>query len=314
MSERDHLVEDLVAEILGPRGGPMERLGATRTRLTSTSSVSWLRSHPLRSRSTPTRSSSATSYRAVMTTSIQASPCQAISPPTAGLPSLVLDPRARPSSMGVSLAVSVPDRPRLDICCTWARYRKEANGEWSREPHGAVWRDVDCSDDNPLSDPADPGVVVRVRSRRDSHGIWKISVFVVNQSTVESDHLSPSDHVFQPQVRLRCQDGVELVPLEHQHLAQDEEDESLALLYEDRPVLARGHLCSAVWRQVDPERPHPGGLEGTRPPFRWSDGRHLFDDGTVAEFEPADVRSEFVPVVPVNAPDKGWPARRGRST
>ncbi|MFI2029737.1 hypothetical protein [Streptomyces buecherae] len=27
MSERDHLVEDLVAEVLGPRGGPVERLG-----------------------------------------------------------------------------------------------------------------------------------------------------------------------------------------------------------------------------------------------------------------------------------------------
>lgn len=46
-------------------------------------------------------------------------------------------------------------------------------------------------------------------------------------------------------------------------------------------------------------------FEGTRPPFRWSDGRHLFDDWTVAEFEPANVRSEFVPVVPVNARRRG---------
>ncbi|MBU3864031.1 DISARM system helicase DrmA [Streptomyces sp. 4503] len=311
MSERDHLVEDLVAEILGPRGGPIERLGGEEDPLDEYI-VGVLA--PFSSPSVEVDSDQELVGDEPLGGDDDLDPGESMSghqPLGASLPPLAIDPRARPSSMGVSLAVNVSDSPRIDICGTWARYGKEANGEWLREPHGAVWRDVDCSVDHSLSDPEDPGVVVRVRSRRDSRGIWKISVFVVNQSTVESDRPSPSEHVFQPQVRLRCQGGVELVPLEHQHLAQDEEDESLALLYEDRPVLARGHLCSAVWRQVDPERPCPGGLEGARPPFRWSDGRHLFDDKTVAEFEPAEVRSEFVPVVPVNAPDKGWPTGAG---
>ncbi|MFP8941737.1 DISARM system helicase DrmA [Streptomyces fenghuangensis] len=311
VSERDHLVEDLVAEVLGPRGGATERLGGDEDPLDEYI-VGVLA--PFSSPSVEIDADEELVGDELRESDDDLDPGESASghgPVDAPLPSLVLDPRSRPASMGVSLAVQASGDPRLDICCTWARYHREADGEWRREPHGAVWRDVDCSTDSSLSDPADPGVVLNVRSRRDSQGIWKISVFVVNRSVVESDRLSPSDHVFQPQVRLRCRDGVELVPLERQHPAQDEEDESLALLYQDRPVLARGHLCSAVWREVDPERPHPGGLEGTRPPFRWSDGRHLFDSETVAEFEPADVRSEFVPVVPVNAPDKAWPAGAG---
>jgi hypothetical protein len=226
------------------------------------------------------------------------------------LPSLTVDPRARPASMGISLAVDAPSLPLLDICCTWARYSRGAD-DWHRKPYGAVWRDVDCSAEPSLTDPSDPAIRLIIRSRRDATGTWKISLFLVNHTTADTERPTTSDHVFQPQIRIRCAADTRLVPLDRQRPPRDPEDEGLALLYADRPALARGHLCSAVWRAVDPERPHPEGLTGTRPPFAWLDGRHLFAPDVVAEFEPADARSEFVPVIPVNAPDKAWPVGAG---
>ena len=227
------------------------------------------------------------------------------------LPSLAVDPRARPASMGISLALDAPSRPLLDICCTWARYGKGSDGDWRRKPHGAVWREVDCSAEPSLTSPSDPSVRLLVRSRPDAAGTWKVSLFLVNRTPTDTERPTTSDHVFQPQIRILCAAETRLVPLERQRPARDPEDEGLALLYADRPALARGHICSALWRAVDPERPHPQGLKGTRPPFVWLDGHHLFPPDVVAEFEPPDARSEFVPAIPVNAPDKRWPPGAG---
>ena len=150
-----------------------------------------------------------------------------------------------------------------------------------------------------------------MRSKQDNSGTWKVSIFLVNETP--PNHVSPGteDHVFQPQIRVRCGGGTHLVPLARPHPARDTEEEALDLMYADRPTLARGHLCSAVWREIDPERPHPQGLAATRPPFAWLDGRHLFPGDMVTEFEPSDARSEFVPVIPVSAPDKEWPGIAG---
>jgi hypothetical protein len=308
VSERDTFVEALVAEVLGPRYGATETLPSEEDPLDeyivgvlapfSTPSVEVDSEQELVGDDFPAADDDLDPGEAVPGQHGELS----------ALPSLVLDPRARPASMGISLAVTASIGPRLDLACTWARYRQDSQRNWCREPHSAVWRGVDCTTQPVLFADSDPAVTVRIRSRRDPAGTWKISLFLVNNTPTPSDHPATPDHVFQPQMRVRCPDGVELVPLERQHPAQDEEDEGLALLYSDRPVLGRGHLCSAVWRAVDPERTHPAGRHGTRPPFRWSDGRHLLHASTVSEFEPADVRSEFIPIVPVNAPEKAWPA------
>lgn len=308
MSERDTIVESLVAEVLGPRGGPLETMPSDEDPIDeyivgvlapfSAPSAEIDSDQELVGEDYPGGDDDL---------DLGEGPSCGPTATDGSLPPLTLDPRARPASMGISLAVAGSSDPLLDICCTWARYGKQTDGGWRREPRGAVWRAVDCSTQPSLRHPSDPSVALRVRSRRDLIGTWRVSLFVINETSVGSGS-SPSttEHVFQPQVRVRCPDGVRLVPLERKRAAQDTEDEGLALLYADRPVLGRGHLCSAVWRAIDPERPHAEGLQGTRAPFIWTDGRHLFDPETAADFECADIRSEFVPVVPVNAPDKGW--------
>jgi hypothetical protein len=311
MAERDILVEALVAEILGPRETATETMPAELDPLDEYI-VGVL---------APFQAPSVEVDADEELTGGDGSGADDMDlgeaePSTSGvidpnLPSLTIDPRARPASMGISIALDTLSRPFLDVCCTWARYSKGADGDWRRKPYGAVWREVDCSAEPSLTDPSDPSVRLTIRSRPDATGTWKVSLFLVNRTPANTERATTSDHVFQPQIRVRCVGDTRLVPLERQRPARDPEDEGLALLYTDRPALARGHLCSALWRAVDPARPHPQGLKGTHPPFVWLDGRHLFAPDVVAEFEPADARSEFVPVIPVNAPGKAWPDSAG---
>jgi hypothetical protein len=70
--------------------------------------------------------------------------------------------------------------------------------------------------------------------------------------------------------------------------------------------MARGHLCSAIWRALDPERPWPGHDTPSRPPYIWVDGHALLSEEERHEFSPADVRTEYVPAIPVPAPLRDW--------
>jgi len=312
VAERDILVEALVAEVMGPRGTAIETMPAEQD--PADEYITGVLA-PFSVPSIEIDADQELTGRDVPEADDDLDPGESVSGPprtiNSRLPPLTVDPRSRPASMGVSFAVEAPSTPRLDICCTWARYVKESDGDWHRRPFGAVWRDVECSAEPSLTDSAEPEVRLTIRSRRDAVGTWKISVFVVNGTRANLERPSTPEHIFQPQIRVRCAAGTQLVPLERQRSARDPEEEGLALLYSDRPVLARGHLCSAVWQAVDPERTHPDGLKGTRPPFAWLDGRHLFEQDIVTEFESPDVRSEFVPVVAVNAPEKGWPDSAG---
>ena len=310
MSERDRLLEGLVAEVLGPRGGPTETMQAFED------PVDEYITGVLAPHTAPSVELDA-DEELVGVPLEQDEADQGTGMTSRGetdlhMGSLVVDPMMRPASMGLSVAVEAQAAPLLDICCTWARYEAAAQGGWQRRPYGAVWRGVDCTSERALLHRPDPAVRISVRARQDATGLWRISIFVVNTTQPRSEHPRTDEHVFQPQIRIRCPGGVRLVPLERGRPAQDDEEKSLALLYEHRPVLARGHLCSTLWHDIDPERPNDRGLQADHPPFVWSDGRYLFDATTVADFEAPDVRSEFVPVIPVNAPSKAWPDTAGK--
>jgi hypothetical protein len=71
--------------------------------------------------------------------------------------------------------------------------------------------------------------------------------------------------------------------------------------------MARGHLCGAVWKEIDPERPH-GTLEPPDSiPFVWTDSIAV-PPGERPRFSPADLRTELVPSFPIEAPDMEWQA------
>jgi hypothetical protein len=113
------------------------------------------------------------------------------------------------------------------------------------------------------------------------------------------------DHIFQPQIRVVCDAETQVVPDWEDH-QDDTEEQELAALYRNRPVLARGHLCSAIWKDIDPEKAYLRPVHSAeylgQPPFKWLDGEQLAEAERL-KFARPDVRTEFVPMYSIPFPN-----------
>ncbi len=307
MAERDLFVGTLFQEVLGPRGGPRESLPPEQD--PRDEYITGVLA-PHNAMSVEPDSGAEMLAEADAFGDDQADPGKELYDATAGitaLPSPAIDPRSRTASIGLSFALDVDHEPVVDICCTWARYAQGDGGAWVRDPRGEIWHGVDCSSRQSFTPSVDPNVRIYVRGRPHGNRI-RVSVFLVNETHCKGDWPSTEEHVFQPQIRVRCRDNAQLVPLEEMRSGADEEEETLAFLYRNCQSFARGHLCGAMWRDIDPERPHPSLPAPNHEPFYWSDGNHLFDSANVAHFSPADARTELVPIFQISAPSSAWHA------
>lgn len=196
------------------------------------------------------------------------------------------DPRALPKSVGLSFVVKSNDKPLIDICVTWARYIKEGK-KWRRQPNRFIQRDVDASVDTPWR-PA-KGIRIVLRQIKLEDNIWHVSIYLVNEMKVER-FLNTSDLIFQPQIRVNFHSGVTAVSVDRRRL-QGQEEGQLELLYSRLQGLARGHLCGATWKEIDPERPFEGITEN---PFIPDDVKNLPSEEKLIFINP-HVRTEYLP-------------------
>ncbi len=245
-----------------------------------------------------------------------------------------LNPKNRPPTMGISFALYSSGPPVIDVCTTWARYFHNGEGKgsgWRRMPRYCICRiQIDTSktfwiDENgriiESQDKAEISFHVMVRHESDNR--HSVTLYLVNRISVgEGKQANPEQHIFQPQIRVLCDNNTQVVSGrgEGSHGSEMEdvdEDELLEFLYRNKNVLARGHLCSAVWRQIDPQilpqitRPldFPQSVESV--PFVWQDGE-ILPSADRNRFSNPDVRTEFVPVYSIPAPDLDWRAEYGR--
>jgi len=247
-----------------------------------------------------------------------------VSPPPLLAPTL--NPQSKPHSMGISFILQREDGvPEFEVCVTWARYRKHTYG-WKREPRcfisgiklqgDEVVLRVD-GNGNETRDMRQTEISLHFVSRIVGNSSYRIGAFLVNriQQPPEGQPLTAEYHIFQPQIRIRCVGGTKIVP-GLQGFPDNDEERELSFLYRNRPVLARGHLCSAVWKEIDPERESfsDTGLDFPRcrnePPFRWVDGE-LLPDHVRRRFSPPDVRTDFVPLYPIHSPRLSWQSEHG---
>jgi hypothetical protein len=317
MPERDMLLSALTAELLGPRGGIREILQAPPHRTGDT--VSPLDEYitgvlaPCEAREIEEIDASddllgeddeAADDR--FDAGAPAAP-PGVTPTSGPGRSPALDPRARPCSIGLSVLVQ-GDKPSMEICVTWAWYSPAGPVAWRREPRFDL-RSVICTETSNWEVKEPDGirkVVVQVRSRPAGNA-WRVSVFLINATA--SAKPGPEHYVYQPQIRLHLVQGARLLPLEDEVQPEDQEASSLALLYSARRPLARGHLCAAVWKDVDPERAFDG-ENPQAPPFVWLDGA-LLPPAQAAQFVPADARTELLPCYFIRAPQLQDPSRYG---
>jgi hypothetical protein len=319
LAERDALVAALAAEVLGPRGGLRERLEAPTHR--AGDFVTPLDEY-ITGVLAPRDAAASEEIDAaddLLGENDEGADDQGdsgapavppgVAPTTGPGHSPSLDPRSRPCSLGLTVLVE-GDRPTVDVCTTWAWYEQAGTTAWQREPRYELWTGVDCTVPSAARERVEVdgvrAVAVQVRCRP-AGSAWRVSIFVLNTSRAAQP--GAEHHVYQPQIRLRLGAGSRLAPISADAPSDDQEGGSLALLYASRRAMARGHLCSAVWREVDPERP----FEGPRPsgtPFTWVDGE-LLPPGLSAGFNPPDARTELVPCYFVSAPSLEAAERHG---
>jgi hypothetical protein len=219
-------------------------------------------------------------------------------------PSPSIDPRQPPRSLGVSFVVD-GEAPRLRVCATWARYERE-DGGWRRRPDVIVTEWLDALVIHRTFERQ--GIELRVETSALRSGGRRVSVWLLNVRRESArGRQGPTEHVFQPQIRVELGESSELLPMQSAAARALREERDLDLLYARREAFARGHMCGATWRAIDPER-EAGALEVERPasaPFAFTDA-HLLSPADVRAFSPADIRTEYLPLHAIQAPETAW--------
>ncbi|SRR6266851_2542004 len=307
MAERDYMIIGLVKEVLGPREGPLEYLPPERDPRNEYITGVLAPELPERDAENDIDADVDEVTEEVTDDEDQGAEGIIVAPPSAFSPAL--DPKSQPRSIGLSFVVLDPGGiPRIDICTTWARYLQTDQGGWQRTPEAKILSSVPV--DAAFNQHVGPEVDLYLRSRRQDDGSYRVSLYLVNQRSIAKGKKSTTpDFVFQPQIRVHCASGkllsVDVAPSQALRDPLSAEDMELAMLYRNRSALARGHLCGAMWKDIDPERPHPTHGSLQEAPFAWTD-RSLVSSADRAKFSPADVRTELVPCYPVEAPEVKW--------
>ena len=247
------------------------------------------------------------------------------------LNSTALDPKSHPSSMGISFTTKFNGTLNFKICLTWARYKKNnADNTYPREPHFAIVevrhdptkRQFSYTfDENGNQIDGKYGIHLRGMLTKTSEDQYLVSIYFVNQTEIEQTEEQkqkhelkkpkPEDFIFQPQIRVVCFDETHVVPTVITNIPSEEE-EMMNVQYSEKTFLARGHMTSAVWKEIDPQREPDTKLELDYPevakdiPFEWIDGKQLDDPEQYKIFALPDVRTEYVPMYSIPSPDMEW--------
>lgn len=206
-----------------------------------------------------------------------------------------MDPRRLPCSIGLTFFVQADSRACLEICASAGRYSKNEGG-WQRRSQ--VWSlpPLPMKQWNENFEEGDSGLRVSVRAREEKCGVFRVSVYLLNLGNWAGQTKErPSRFLYQPQLRICLGDGTKLQGLVDGDIDKlDREEKRMQLLYRNSPVMARGHMCAAVWREIDPEQE----LES---PFDWIDRQpHL------QKFSHCDLRTELLPMLTVPTPVADW--------
>jgi len=301
MGFRKMLVEELVRHVLGPLNGPEEEIDAELASPLSLYLTGVL--EPPESRGgqvLPDLESEPVKLEGEQVSSEEDQEDGEVSPPPISLPAL--DPASRPSVLGIAFELEAPagGEPAIEVLLTWGRYlleKTEAGKVWKRYPDSEHFQRIVLDRDR-YFDARDLRLYVRVK-RTDR----RVRVFLQARVVVREEGSIEERCVFQPSLRIRILEG-KLVQLGSAGEIPGAEGEQAVLDfgYRNLPVLARGLLCSATWKGIDPERVAPGGGHWR---VTWADALSV-DRDLAEKFTAPDLRTDFVPMYAISAPDWEW--------
>ncbi len=213
--------------------------------------------------------------------------------------------------------------PKFKICLTWARYTQ--NSEFgpiprifNRHPNFFVtdWinSDVDLFH-RELTSGVNGSIVTHggvflhiISTKIKDSDKWVVRIFLVNESQYDvTKRQKEVDRIFQPQIRVIVNDASELGDLDSVNSQDygsvdsqdfDEQDKSDTLLYHNLKTKARGYLCAAVWKDVDPEY-----FEGDIKNIIWKDSQIIPQEIRKNFLGKTHVRTEYLPLYSILNPD-----------
>ena len=199
------------------------------------------------------------------------------------------DPNKLPCSFGISFIV--PCDSLFDVCVTWGRYFRKEDNMWERKPFKKIENEVKIEDKKIVLFRSDEGRVLLDVKKRQRHGDKTLITLTVVNDLNSSKFGNAESCLFQPSIRVLVGKGVDTLFFE--------KCDRNALMYRNIPVLSRGHLCSAVWKEMDCE-------DQDHIDFMWPDG--IIDEDTKRFIRP-DLRSDFIPLSMTKAPNSEWPVQ-----
>lgn len=231
-----------------------------------------------------------------------------------------LDPKKRASTMGISFFVKTGDSIDLHVCVTWARYihPEEHPNDWQRNPRYAIIsakinttsKKFDRTINYLGEQEKNPEIKIIFLVKKEKEDLYFVSVFLVNLLKKPEETRGVTEFsIFQPQIRINSINETKIVSSFKKN-AKTPEEEKMDFLYRNQLILARGHLVSAVWKEIDPEfnsektdLDYPQSIND--PPFKWIDGEQLSDSDR-KKFAPPEIRTDFVPLYLIPLPKMVW--------
>lgn len=300
---RDRFIEELIKEIAGPRNGPEEIIVGANPYTEYLTGVII----PKKCKKIEKNPDSE-----ILVPDSDDSKSDDGNPPADSSPVLPteLDPRMKPKSFGISFLLR-GENPSLTVCITWARYKDvsdSVNSEsddtdapekikniWKRQPFRKILNISllnDAPDNETIYDENEGEIILNIKKIRSGETLHVVLSFIndLNIEKCTGDAIVEAS-IYQPSLRVILGEGCYLESMDNSI-----KDDVLAFIYRDNPVLARGHMCSAIWKKVD----YKDQFEIQK---IWPDGS-FFDDCN--KFFDCDVRSEFIPLYPNPAPNLTW--------
>ncbi|MBP1910332.1 DISARM system helicase DrmA [Methanolobus bombayensis] len=298
---RDIFIEELMKEVLGPRYGPEEVLiGASPYNEYLTGVI--IPKNCKKVETSP-ESEMISSEEACS----ESEDDNSSDDPISILPT-ELDPRMKPKSFGISFLIK-GQNPVIDVCVTWGRYKDVSISEdsasndssihkadkWKRKPFMKILN-INLSSaaegNETVYDEEDGQIHLNIKKIQ-SNGTLHVVLSLINDLKIKEctgDAIVQAS-IYQPSLRVNLGEGCSLKSMENSN-----EDDILAFIYRENPILSRGHMCSAIWKAIDYQ-------EQFEIEKLWPDG-YFFDDCAV--FHNCAVRSEFIPLYPNSAPNFTW--------
>lgn len=139
-------------------------------------------------------------------------------------------------------------------------------------------------------------VKIYIKRLKKSETLYIFSIYMVNDLTYNQQpmdyHADIDTCLFQPSLRVNCSEEIKTQNIEF----INESEEEFGFLYRDKLNVASGHMCSAIWGDVDY-------VDKIDLDQLWPEYNVLLKNNSSYEkFLRPDVRTEFVPLFPVALP------------